>query len=286
MDFDIEQMDQFPIWVTSIPGNVYTIGYHEYNGKKVEWQTSLNNFFRNCSPEGFVTTSKLSDGSVTTEKLADGAVTTQKLSSNSVKTITILDGAVTEEKLANNSVTSSKIGDGEVKTNDIADKAVTLDKLSDEVLNELRYKILPIGSIIMWYKSSSEIPDGWHLCDGSNVSGFGYVPDLRNRVPRGTISDLGKQGGNDQIRLDVDQLPKHRHVYMGSDNAADIGYPKAQVKYDGIDFPERCGYLGCIAGSCYRDGDAYLYYTSNQGNGNPIDIKPAYTNVLFIIKVK
>lgn len=35
---------------------------------------------------------------------------------------------------------------------------------------------LPIGFIALWRGSIGSIPDGWHLCDGSNGT-----PDLRDR---------------------------------------------------------------------------------------------------------
>ena len=43
---------------------------------------------------------------------------------------------------------------------------------------------LPIGSIIMWYKSTGEIPAGWHLCDGNEGT-----PDLRGKYVIGVSTD-------------------------------------------------------------------------------------------------
>ncbi|WP_018250786.1 tail fiber protein [Sphingomonas melonis] len=51
-------------------------------------------------------------------------------------------------------------------------------------------RVLPIGSIMLWYGSAETAPDGWAICDGRQVErsdGLGAVktPDLRDRVPVG-----------------------------------------------------------------------------------------------------
>lgn len=46
---------------------------------------------------------------------------------------------------------------------------------------------LPIGAIIIWYKSITEIPSGWQLCDGT-----GGTPDLRDKFVKGVSLDADK----------------------------------------------------------------------------------------------
>lgn len=46
---------------------------------------------------------------------------------------------------------------------------------------------LPIGSIIMWYKSTGEIPAGWHICDGNDGT-----PDLRGKYVVGISGDTDR----------------------------------------------------------------------------------------------
>ena len=43
---------------------------------------------------------------------------------------------------------------------------------------------LPVGSIILWYKQTTEIPNGWHLCDGNEGT-----PDLRGKFVIGADTD-------------------------------------------------------------------------------------------------
>ena len=48
----------------------------------------------------------------------------------------------------------------------------------------LTNSFVPVGGIIMWSGSISNIPSGWALCNGSNGT-----PDLRNRFVVGAYSD-------------------------------------------------------------------------------------------------
>jgi len=56
------------------------------------------------------------------------------------------------------------------------------------------------GMIILWSGSADSIPDGWHLCDGTNGT-----PDLRDRfvVCAGNNYAVGNKGGSAQ----------HRHTF-------------------------------------------------------------------------
>lgn len=82
--------------------------------------------------------------------------------------------------------------------------------------------------------AGSRVPQGWHLCDGSellvseyealfSLIGFIYgrsagdtkfcLPDLRSRIPlgEGPGYNLGKPGGEEKVKLTTENLPKHRH---------------------------------------------------------------------------
>jgi microcystin-dependent protein len=59
---------------------------------------------------------------------------------------------------------------------------------------------MPLGSIIMW--AYNVIPDGWHICDGTVLSGNEYsdfintlgptLPDLRARFVVGINNNQGQ----------------------------------------------------------------------------------------------
>lgn len=69
---------------------------------------------------------------------------------------------------------------------------------------------VPVGGIILW--NSQFLPDNthWAICDGKNGT-----PDLRDRfiVGAGKEYSLGNEGGEKEVKLTVEQLPKHRHGF-------------------------------------------------------------------------
>ena len=92
----------------------------------------------------------------------------------------------------------------------------------------------PIGGIIMW--SGKTAPDGWQLCDGTNITEGpltgNSTPNLSNRFivsygssypDPGNISEGGNNngstGGNSNINLSVAQLPSHNHSITIDNNS-------------------------------------------------------------------
>jgi len=64
---------------------------------------------------------------------------------------------------------------------------------------------LPIGSIIMWYKTTAEIPAGWIVCNGNDGT-----PDLRGKYVVG-------------VSLDTERVPTGNatHAHTNSSTIAD-----------------------------------------------------------------
>ena len=79
---------------------------------------------------------------------------------------------------------------------------------------------VPQGSIIPWYGSPGNIPNGFALCDGKNGT-----PDLRNRfiVGAGDTYKLSDIGGEDAVKLEPSQTSSHYHTF-GYHNANNNGY--------------------------------------------------------------
>ena len=70
---------------------------------------------------------------------------------------------------------------------------------------------LSIGSIIMWYGQQSTIPEGWHICDGTNGT-----PNLKGKFVLGATGDNGTYGfkavgGETGHTLTVNEMPSHSH---------------------------------------------------------------------------
>ena len=75
-------------------------------------------------------------------------------------------------------------------------------------------KIMPVGSIIMFGAQSAKIPEGWHVCDGTNGT-----PNLVGRFIKAVGSDSGvgaiasELNENNELTLSKKHLPKHSHPH-------------------------------------------------------------------------
>ena len=140
----------------------------------------------------------IADKSIATAKLADLAVTAAKLAANAVETAKIKDAAVTAAKIASNAVETTKIKDAAVTNAKIAAGVLTFDRLAaaaiatqqqaeagtanDVLMTPLRVAQLlaeqmppavPTGMILPFLGTS--VPEGFLLCNGSNVSRTTYA---------------------------------------------------------------------------------------------------------------
>ena len=149
---------------------------------------------------------------------------------------------------------------------------------------------VPVGTILMWYGSTSTIPYGWEICDGTaSVHNPSIMkPNLMGRFPVGLSTEdsnynkPGVTGGNNQVTLEINNIPQHNHVYTADDNSegkfasVETGFPQV---YQGASEA-----VTGTAGSSGNQGVAKAYLTSKVGGNKHIDNRPAYTVVTFIIK--
>ena len=173
-----------------------------------------------------ITSSKIAKGAVGANAIAAGAVGNSALADGSVNAAKIVDGSVGTSELANSAVATSKIGNGAVTFAKIAGAAVATEAeakagtATDKVMTPQRTKqaiealspACPTG-MIGWFGLGA-VPDGWLLCNGSQVSRTTYaalfsaigtrfgagdgsttftLPDLNNRFIEGT-TDVSKVG--------------------------------------------------------------------------------------------
>ncbi len=148
--------------------------------------------------------------------------------------------------------------------------------------------VMPVGSIVAYHGAAA--PDGWLWCDGSTIPqedkykdlkgllGKSTTPDLRGRTLIGggqgaglTVRGLGQQGGEENHKLTIDEMPAHHHHGFGE--AYDPYWPFGRVGPKG-----QKGSRGGV------DEDNFYYNTSDTG-GNKLfnNMQPFYV-VNYIIK--
>ena len=93
-----------------------------------------------------------------------------------------------------------------IKKNEETDKIL---KEQENEIKTLKQNQIPKGGIIIW--SGTKVPDGYALCDGKNGT-----PNLVNKfiIGSGGNYSIGNTGGNEKIKLNVNQLPPLNHNFM------------------------------------------------------------------------
>jgi microcystin-dependent protein len=93
--------------------------------------------------------------------------------------------------------------------------------------NFVGHGTIPIGGIIMWSGSVTNVPSGWALCDGTTYNGV-VSPDLRGRFVVGagqgaglSPRTVGQSGGEETHALTIAEMPAHAHTNRFVNN----GYP-------------------------------------------------------------
>lgn len=132
----------------------------------------------------------------------------------------------------------------------------------------------PVGAIVLWHGSAASIPDGWKLCDGQNGT-----PDLRDRFVVGAGHDYAKgdRGGEKEHQLSENQLPQHRHEYVGDDALAGIesgcstAIRTTSTRYDA---------------ESSMSGYSQVYATSSTGGGAAHENRPPFYALCYIMRVR
>ena len=140
------------------------------------------------------------------------------------------------------------------------------------------YGITPVGGIIMWSGSPTQIPDGWTLCNGSNGT-----PDLRGRFIVGynpsdsDYNTVGKTGGMKTVTLTTAQMPSHTHEIYGRSS----GYTARHN-----DDAEVITYKDKDWGSSTESDFKKINDTTSAGSGQAHENRPPYYALCFIMRVK
>jgi len=151
------------------------------------------------------------------------------------------------------------------------------DELVSRAMGEIMLNTM-VGVILP--TAASVVPDNMLVCDGGTVSIYDYpalakacpelvtgatitLPDLRDRFLMGA-SVLHGSGGANSLALSIDNLPPHSHTYQQYVFGVDI---------ESVGVPDPTG-VG---------QPTVTQTTSSTGNGEPIDNRPAWYGVRYVI---
>lgn len=185
--------------------------------------------------------------------------------------------------------------------------AAALNQLPDNfaaVLTELLKHVQKKGTIVLWDIINNGIPDGWVLCDGRTVAGYGVVPDMRDRflLMAGSSYPYGGTGGS--LSKTTDASGGHTPVIQGTSLTAAQNGPHNHVGITVQGSGDDNGFPGplVLTQSFAPQGPSFLSgaFTENSGSGqshthgaDPVpnhqhgiaDIRPPYYAAAFIVKV-
>ncbi len=157
---------------------------------------------------------------------------------------------------------------------------------------------MPAGAIIMWAGTTTQVPAGFQLCNGSGqTSNDIQIPDLRDRfvVGAGSSYDPGDTGGSNSkttnttgahshsvsvgnTTLSLHQIPSHNHAFNTGSHYANNNYAAiGNAAYGARGRTQHTGGSG-----------SHSHSASSGSAGNhdhSVDVRPPYYALCYIIKL-
>lgn len=162
---------------------------------------------------------------------------------------------------------------------------------STEWINKTINNTLPIGSIIMFNGAASNIPEGWHICDGTEGT-----PNLIGSFIKAAAAS-GATGGKTQIQLTTANIPNHTHSVLTntlttSSSGAHTHTYTAPVKGSSDNASDKdvmetsSTQNTSSAGEHTHTINVSSIQLSSVGSGTPLDWEPKYYSLIYIMKIK
>lgn len=176
------------------------------------------------------------------------------------------------------------------------DQTVTLSSKGNQIqLSSGGSSNLPVGTIIMFNGSTSNIPTNWAICDGNNGT-----PNLIGKFIKADTAS-GNTGGSDVISLNSNNLPSHSHTI----SKQSFGTEQSELKYVKV-----TGVTTTTEDSDYavldlsktteettedktkgttshtHTGNIGQTSTESTGSGTSLVWSPSYYSLIYIMKIK
>lgn len=179
-----------------------------------------------------------------------------------------------------------------LQTNRQLEKVKATVKYVDDEIAKIQSESIPAGVIVMWGGREGDIPKGWTLCDGKELSDGTRVPDLRGRfiVGYNSTSESGYSsiGAGDKrpdqfnMTLSMKEMPSHNHGVGAADGSVKAGAPGLARKSTGsVSNTSRNTDKSPNEPDILTPPSAIPF----EGEGKPFDIRPPYYVLAFIIKI-
>lgn len=168
------------------------------------------------------------------------------------------------------------------------------DLIDGSQLSSLVSSILPIGAIMIWSGTDSNMPDGWYVCDGNAHGGY-TTPNLIEQfvIGAGGAYAVGASGGpatwNGTITptgsvtvgahaLTTAELPAHTHSWAEYYGVADA----YTSEYGGPVYVSNASRNTTI--DYQDDGNGTHGHTGSTASFTAIDPRPAWYSLYYIMK--
>lgn len=149
--------------------------------------------------------------------------------------------------------------------------------------------VIPIGVILMYSGLASEIPKGWHICNGGEGT-----PNLTGKfIKASTVA--GEIGGSSEIQLAVENMPTHNHTITGTVTTSENGAHTHTIngQYGTVTGTETGSNLESSsdiintseAGAHTHTVDLNNIEISNSGESKPLAWEPSYYSLIYIMKI-
>ena len=163
-----------------------------------------------------------------------------------------------------------------------------LDQTNDQSLLNLKWfkqlynQLIPIGTIIM-FNNIQNIPDGWHICDGTNGT-----PNLIGKfIKAGTLLETNETDldQNNYLTINQENLPDHSHGSLSSEQEflTSAYLTKGSSEVSGT-------FYSATEGTKIKVQTSYDTLNINNSkvtfDNTPIKVEPNAYSLIFIMKYK